>query len=87
MFRVGRVIFDAPRVVALNPIYWVLMETHVTVSTMRSIAPIYYALAFLPFSDWAAAWVAAGSAGVGLALVGCLAVIFGRPGAKARLGV
>jgi hypothetical protein len=54
---------------------------------MRSVTPLYYALAFLPFSDWAAAWVAAGSAVVGLALVGCLAVTFGHPGAKARLGV
>jgi hypothetical protein len=54
---------------------------------MRSVTPLYFALAFLPFSDWVAAWVAIGSAIVGLALVGCLAVIFGRPGAKARLGV
>ena len=54
---------------------------------MSRVKPLAVALLFLPMTDFAAAWVAAGSAIVGLSLVGCLVVIFGRPGAKARLGV
>jgi hypothetical protein len=54
---------------------------------MRSLNPIIAAAAFLPVSDLLAAWVAAGSAIVGISFVGFLVVKFGRPGAKARLGV
>ena len=56
-------------------------------SGSRRYRPIAAASAFLPFSDVLAAWVAIGSAIVGIALVGFLVVTFGRPGAKARLGV
>lgn len=54
---------------------------------MDRFKPVVAALIFLPMTDLAIAWVAAGSAIVGLSLVGCLVVLFGRPGAKARLGV
>jgi hypothetical protein len=54
---------------------------------MRSMTPVAAACAFLPVSDYLAAWVALGSAIVGIALVGFLVVMFGRPGAQARLGV
>lgn len=54
---------------------------------MRSFTPVAVAIIFLPLTEFAVAWVAAGSAIVGLSLVGCLVVKFGRPGAKARLGV
>jgi hypothetical protein len=54
---------------------------------MHRFKPVVAALIFLPMTDFAVAWVVAGSAIVGLSLVGCLVVLFGRPGAKARLGV
>jgi len=54
---------------------------------MRSLQPILAAVAFLPVSDLLAAWVAMGAAIVGVAVVGLLVAVFGRPGAKARLGV
>lgn len=52
-----------------------------------SLMPVIAAFVFLPVSVMLAAWVAVGAAIVGISFVGFLVVKFGRPGARARLGV
>ncbi|HEX4113467.1 MAG TPA: hypothetical protein VH020_13115 [Stellaceae bacterium] len=54
---------------------------------MRSLKPLAFALAFMPLSVLLVAWVVAGCAVFGLSFVGFLVVVFGRPGARVRLGV
>jgi hypothetical protein len=57
-----------------------------TIRIVRSLKTIGVALAFMPLSVLLVAWVAVGWTIFGLAFVGFLAVVFGRPGARLRLG-